>query len=143
MIYIHAIFVTFMLTILHLATASENEPAVCYVCNTFTDENCERGNLSPKHLKNCSDFKMGSKYTACRIIEQNVDFKMLNMEPNSRIIRQCSEWDGARPCYYRGGFGGRVNVCHCKGEGCNSADIPKSIIFTIFLSLAFTLRVLL
>ncbi|XP_023230012.1 uncharacterized protein LOC111630184 [Centruroides sculpturatus] len=142
MIYVQVAFVAFMFAVLHLASA-EDEPVICYVCNSKHDERCQRGKLDDSLLKNCSDLKMGSKYTSCRTIEQNIDFKMLNMEPNSRIIRQCAQWDSSRACYYRGGFGGRVNVCHCKGRGCNGANSHNSAIFMVFVCLALTLRVLL
>lgn len=94
----------------------------CYVCNSMKDTGCD-DNPAPEMLVNCSESREGSKYTACRKIDTNVDFEVNGLAPVKRVVRQCAvEGEHDRPCYYKAGFGGRVNVCHCFEAKCNGAS---------------------
>lgn len=55
-----------------------------------------------------------------------------------RTVRQCASnpYDPDRPCYFRSGFGGKINVCNCEGEKCNEASRTAS---TIFLTIVLLL----
>uniref|UniRef100_A0A023GC97 Putative tpa exp: secreted protein n=1 Tax=Amblyomma triste TaxID=251400 RepID=A0A023GC97_AMBTT len=112
---------------LTLATLPSTTTAIeCYVCNSATEAECD-GNPLPTMLKNCSDQSKGSKYSACRKIDENVDFEVNGLPAVKRVVRQCAvEGEPDRPCYYKAGYGGRVNVCHCFEDKCNSASLPAA-----------------
>ncbi|XP_064458771.1 UPAR/Ly6 domain-containing protein crok-like [Ornithodoros turicata] len=111
-------------TVLVFLTLLQSTLAIeCYVCNSLKDPECD-GAPNKDMLKNCSEARMGSMYSACRKIDVYVDFKVHELPPLKRVIRQCAmEAEPDRPCYYKAGFGGRVNVCHCFDPKCNSAQI--------------------
>uniref|UniRef100_A0A023FSX4 Putative tpa exp: secreted protein n=1 Tax=Amblyomma cajennense TaxID=34607 RepID=A0A023FSX4_AMBCJ len=110
---------------LTLATLPSTTTAIeCFVCSSANDAECE--NSPPDSmLKNCSDHSKGSKFTACRKIDENVDFEVNGLPAVKRVVRQCAvDGEPDRPCYYKAGYGGRVNVCHCFEDRCNSASLP-------------------
>lgn len=94
----------------------------CYDCNSKDHPDCI-DNPAP-YLVNCSESHKGSKHTACRKMDINVDFPVNGLPEQKRVVRQCAiEGEPDRPCYYKAGFGGRVNVCHCFENGCNGAGL--------------------
>lgn len=109
----------------------------CHVCSTINagEEDCTaipEGHT--KFLQNCT----APHDKSCRIQEQWVEFEVLNQTTAKRTIRQCAStpFDSGRPCYYRAGFGGKVNVCNCQDDGCNEASITVStVLLTIILLL--------
>ncbi|KFM61771.1 hypothetical protein X975_17113, partial [Stegodyphus mimosarum] len=109
----------------------------CHVCSTGNpgQEDCEaiaEGNT--KYLMEC----FHPLNATCRIQEQWIDFEVLNQKTDKRTIRQCAstEYDASRPCYYRTGFGGRINVCNCESDGCNeAARTASTLLMTIGLVL--------
>ncbi|KAG8173444.1 hypothetical protein JTE90_025285 [Oedothorax gibbosus] len=110
----------------------------CYQCHSERDPDCTADIPDVKYLTNCSTLKKGPQYSACRKIENNVDFVVLGQQPTRRIIRQCaSDVDKERPCYYRAGFGGRANVCDCFESKCNYAStIINSILVTLMCAVS-------
>lgn len=111
----------------------------CHVCNTINpgEEDCEMiEKVSTKYLTNCT----APHDQSCRTQDQWVEFAVLNQQHEKRTIRQCAstEFDPDRACYYRAGFGGKVNVCNCLGDGCNEA--PRTV-STILLTVALILLV--
>nr|AAY66937.1 hypothetical protein [Ixodes scapularis] len=111
-----------LLTVVYLPTALG--AIECYVCNSKdTPEWVDKPDAS--HLKNCSEMEKGSMYTACRKMDINVDFPVNGLPEQKRVVRQCAVvGEPDRPCYYKAGFGGRVNVCHCFDNKCNGAGLP-------------------
>jgi len=129
----------------------------CYICDSITSTDCGHGTtVGPQHLKECST-GMGQlvppenlNYTLCRKITTTVDFDVNTNKKGERISRVCgwetSKYDGE--CYYRGGLGGRTNVCTCtelknsdgtkKKDGeCNGANTFGAAIATITLPAIF------
>ncbi|ODM95250.1 hypothetical protein Ocin01_11431 [Orchesella cincta] len=101
----------------------------CYICNSLTDgSGCGHGSdADKKHIKECSeqahqDGQHDVVYKTCRKIVTWIDFDVNNNTATERIVRKCgyieSKYD--TDCYYRGGFGGRQQVCSCKTDDCNS-----------------------
>uniref|UniRef100_A0A131XIZ8 Putative secreted protein n=1 Tax=Hyalomma excavatum TaxID=257692 RepID=A0A131XIZ8_9ACAR len=127
---------------LTLATLPSTTSAIrCFVCNSATSAECENNPL-PEMLTNCSDQSKGSKYSACRKIDENVDFEVNGLPAVKRVVRQCAvEGEPDRPCYYKAGFGGRVNVCHCFEDGCNSASVPAAAAGLAAVGVLLALRV--
>lgn len=123
-----------------LALLDAADAIECYVCNSMNEPECD-GTPPSAMLKNCSDARRGSRYTACRKIDQFVDFHVHELPPQKRVIRQCAvEGEHERPCYYKAGFGGRVNVCHCFESKCNSAPAQhRSLGAAALASAAFIL----
>lgn len=112
------------------------EAIECYDCRSEVNPGCETAAPDIKYITNCSNLKEGPKYQACRKIDEWVDFKVLDQEPTRRVVRQCaSDVERDRPCYYRAGYGGRVNVCDCFDDKCNTA----SFVFSSATSIAFCL----
>lgn len=111
-----------LLTVVYLPTALG--AIECYVCNSKDTPECvDKPDAS--HLKNCSEMEKGSMYTACRKMDINVDFPVNGLPEQKRVVRQCAVvGEPDRPCYYKAGFGGRVNVCHCFDNKCNGAGLP-------------------
>lgn len=50
----------------------------CYTCRSETDSGCAAETPDSKYLTNCTAIRQGPKYTACRKIENYVDFEVLN-----------------------------------------------------------------
>lgn len=128
---------------LTLASLPSTTSAIeCFVCNSANEPACEN-EPAETMLKNCSDQAKGSKYTACRKIDQNVDFEVNGLPPVKRVVRQCAE-DGEpdRACYYKAGFGGRVNVCHCFEDKCNGAGVPAAAASVAAFGVLLALRVI-
>uniref|UniRef100_A0A224Y8F5 Uncharacterized protein n=1 Tax=Rhipicephalus zambeziensis TaxID=60191 RepID=A0A224Y8F5_9ACAR len=127
---------------LTLATLPSTTSAIrCYECNSITSSDCD-SNPQPEMLKNCSDQSKGSKYTACRKIDENVDFEVNGLPAVKRVVRMCAvEGEPDRPCYYKAGFGGRVNVCHCFEDACNSASVPAAAVGLAAVGVLLALRV--
>lgn len=101
----------------------------CYICNNLNDgKGCGHGNDADSALiKDCSeqaheDGQHNIEYKICRKIVTWIDFDVNNNTATERIVRKCgyleSKYDN--DCYYRGGFGGRQQVCSCNTDGCNS-----------------------
>jgi hypothetical protein len=66
----------------------------------------------------------------------------VELKAHHRVIRQCAmEGDIKKPCYYRAGFGGRINACFCDKDLCNSAFSSKIVNFNIFLIVISSLLV--
>lgn len=127
---------------LTLATMPSTTSAIeCYVCSSATNPDCENPPVTMNATK-CSDLSKGSKYTACRKIDENVDFEVNGLPAVKRVIRQCAvEGEPDRPCYYKAGFGGRVNVCHCFEDKCNSASVPAAAVGLAAVGVLLALRV--
>uniref|UniRef100_A0A1E1XUA7 Putative secreted protein n=1 Tax=Amblyomma sculptum TaxID=1581419 RepID=A0A1E1XUA7_AMBSC len=127
---------------LTLATLPSTTTAIeCYQCSSALDPECEN-NPSIEMLKNCSDQSKGSKFTACRKIDENVDFEVNGLPAVKRVVRQCAvEGEPDRPCYYKAGYGGRVNVCHCFEDKCNSASLPAAAASLAVAGVLLALRV--
>lgn len=127
---------------LTLATLPSTTSAIeCFVCNSATEPSCE-SEPAASMLKNCSDQSKGSKYSACRKIDENVDFEVNGLPAVKRVVRQCAvEGEPDRPCYYKAGFGGRVNVCHCFEDKCNSASVPAAAASVAAAGVLLALRV--
>uniref|UniRef100_M4GYG8 Putative secreted salivary protein n=1 Tax=Antricola delacruzi TaxID=480319 RepID=M4GYG8_ANTDE len=112
----------------------------CYVCNSLQDADCD-ASPNKEMLKNCSESRMGSMYSACRKIDVYVDFKVHELPPLKRVIRQCAiDAEPDRPCYYKAGFGGRVNVCHCFDTKCNGATQNQPLALLLPLFAAYFIR---
>lgn len=64
--------------------------------------------------------------------------------PDTRVIRSCAyEPQDLEKCYQRSGFGGRQEVCACRGELCNNSNTNKLNIGVLFVTSvlgAFVLR---
>ena len=57
-----------------------------------------------------------------------------------RVIRQCAyEEDGDKRCYFKAGFGGKMNVCFCSENLCNSSEIRSSSFLMLLLIISFSL----
>lgn len=111
----------------------------CYICNSKNDTdtlNCsDNSKLSEIYLKDCDAQEQPVSpqqngvdlynMTICRKIVTWVDFKVRDNGPTMRIQRQCgyikSKYDNE--CYYRGGFGGRQQVCSCTEDKCNHGNV--------------------
>jgi len=99
----------------------------CYICNSL-EPGCGHGNdADKKFIKDCAaqaheDGQHNIEYKTCRKIVTWIDFDVNNNTATERIVRKCgyieSKYD--QDCYYRGGFGGRQQVCSCKENNCNS-----------------------
>nr|DAA34554.1 TPA_exp: hypothetical secreted protein 108 [Amblyomma variegatum] len=127
---------------LTLATLPSTTTAIeCYVCNSADHPECE-SSPAMEMLKNCSEQSKGSKYSACRKIDENVDFEVNGLPAVKRVVRQCAvEGEPDRPCYYKAGYGGRVNVCHCFEDKCNSASLPAAAAGLAVAGVLLALRV--
>lgn len=127
---------------LTLATLPSTTTAIeCFVCNSAENPQCESSPM-PDMLKNCSEQSKGSKYSACRKIDENVDFEVNGLPAVKRVVRQCAvEGEPDRPCYYKAGYGGRVNVCHCFEDRCNSASLPAAAASLAVAGVLLALRV--
>ncbi|KAK8780470.1 uncharacterized protein LOC144114574 [Amblyomma americanum] len=127
---------------LTLATLPSTTTAIaCYQCNSLDNPECENNPLDSM-VKNCSDQSKGSKFTACRKIDENVDFEVNGLPAVKRVVRQCAvEGEPDRPCYYKAGYGGRVNVCHCFEDRCNSASLPAAAASLAAAGVLLALRV--
>jgi len=102
----------------------------CYICNNKDHGNDECGHgkdVNKKYIKECSDQDNEGgqhhvEYKTCRKIVTWIDFDVNNNTATERIVRKCgyieSKYD--QTCYYRGGFGGRQQVCSCQEDDCNS-----------------------
>jgi len=100
----------------------------CYICNNLKQgKGCGHGNdVDSNLLKDCSeqphDDGHHGNFTLCRKIVTWIDFDVNNNTATERVVRKCgylpSKYDD--DCYYRGGFGGRQQVCTCSTDGCNS-----------------------
>uniref|UniRef100_A0A1E1X1R5 Putative secreted protein n=1 Tax=Amblyomma aureolatum TaxID=187763 RepID=A0A1E1X1R5_9ACAR len=127
---------------LTLATLPSTTTAIeCYVCNSASQPECENSPVAG-FLQNCSDQSKGSKFSACRKIDENVDFEVNGLPAVKRVVRQCAvEGEPDRPCYYKAGYGGRVNVCHCFEDKCNSASLPAAAASLAAVGVLLALRV--
>jgi len=101
----------------------------CFICNNKDDgKACGHGtDVDPSFNKDCDtqaheDGQHGIKYTMCRKIVTWIDFDVNNNTATERIVRKCGYLESkyTNDCYYRGGFGGRQQVCTCTVDGCNS-----------------------
>ncbi|CAG2168939.1 unnamed protein product, partial [Oppiella nova] len=92
---------------------SKATPIACYECNSFVDPDC--ADKPQNFVKNCTNSWEGSAIIGCRKIDQWVDYDGgEGLHKHHRVIRQCAaDGDISKPCYYRAGFGGRINACFC------------------------------
>lgn len=54
----------------------------CYQCHSERDPDCTSDVPDVRYLTNCSTLKKGPQYSACRKIENNVDFEVLGRKHN-------------------------------------------------------------
>jgi len=103
----------------------------CYICNSIEHgmDGCGDGkDVDSKHIKDCDshdaheDGQHNVQYKMCRKIVTWIDFNVNNNTAQRRIVRKCGYIDSKYndECYYRGGFGGRQQVCSCTKDECNS-----------------------
>jgi len=101
----------------------------CYICNNLKDgKSCGHGkDVDPALIKDCNtqsdDGHEGHvEWKFCRKIVTWIDFDVNNNTATERVVRKCGHIDSKYNdnCYYRGGFGGRQQVCTCSEDGCNS-----------------------
>jgi len=93
----------------------------CYNCNSHFQADCGYPHGAP--LNESYSIECDSNATRCRKIHQWVDFTEDGLGPDERIVRECGyNQTNERPCYYRQGLGGRMEVCTCYTDDCNTAS---------------------
>jgi len=132
----------------------------CYVCQGSSNDGfnqCGHGSdVDPDFLKDCDEElkgvagvekKNGSGgeiFATCRKIVTNVDFDVNTNKADERISRSCgwitSKYDDK--CFYRGGIGGRQNVCSCTSHRCNGAIKTQNsfVFFSISAAIALMFK---
>ncbi|XP_015909046.1 uncharacterized protein [Parasteatoda tepidariorum] len=113
----------------------------CYSCNSKIEgeEDCLWiPKNSTKFLIDCP----ASHNKSCRIQEQWVDFMDNDESEDKFMVRKCAAtaYNPDVACLYRTGRLGRISVCFCTGDGCNSAVQATS---TVLGTLGFVLLVML
>jgi hypothetical protein len=115
----------------------------CYICTDVKNATgCGHGaDVDPAFLKDCNSQDKdvvelnpvrptNKEFTLCRKMVTQVDFDVNSNKAGSRIKRTCG-WDDedkkyVNACYYRGGLGGRINVCSCDTNDCNGSNFMKA-----------------
>lgn len=124
-----------------LLQAYIGEAISCYHCDFEKEKENESCDSDKVKIIDCNSLPNGAKYKFCRKMEMWVDFKVNDLEPIKRILRQCAiDEEPGKPCYYKAGLGGRVNVCHCDSDGCNEAHtltIMHSVLIVPLLAMMY------
>jgi len=111
----------------------------CYICSSQSQKNCGHGtDVDSGYVKECKEedgnpplgtFPNGTKreYTLCRKMVTKVDFDVNGNKAtdSAGIIKRACGYDDDKyvgECYYRGGLGGRIDVCTCTKDSCNGSN---------------------
>lgn len=123
-------YIAFASALFLVLLAHQAKALSCYQCNSYTDGRClDNDNLPEDFKKPCGKYddpktRTKKEYTICRKFHQVIEFAVNELEPHTRVIRQCG-WDNSTyqgRCYQRAGFGGRSTVCGCFDDYCNAGS---------------------
>ncbi|XP_055325783.1 uncharacterized protein LOC129579637, partial [Sitodiplosis mosellana] len=114
----------------------------CFECNSNIDIRCALPYPPSEFVVNCDIVSANTNltYNYCRKISQVIRIGVNELEPDSRVIRECGSniTEVRAECYTRHGVSAHQQICECDISYCNGVEpVRKSnhVLLIVFLVL--------